>query len=51
MDSLLGGVGGGEGYILSGGNNKKVNINSIRTGEIVGSLVEHTDSVTCMAME
>ena len=43
--------GGGEGYILSGGNSKKILVNSIRTGEVVGILREHKDAVTCMAME
>lgn len=38
-----------EGYVLVGGNNKSVNIWNIRTYEFVGSLQEHSDSVTCMA--
>lgn len=40
-----------DGYILAGGNNRNVNIWSIRTGEYVETLKEHTDSVTCMAIE
>lgn len=40
-----------EGFILAGGNNRNVNIWSIRTGEYQGSLREHSDSVTCMTIE
>lgn len=40
-----------EGFILVGGNNKAVNIWNIRTYEFVGSLQEHSDSVTCMASD
>ena len=40
-----------EGYVLVGGNNKSVNIWNIRTYEFVGALQEHSDSVTCMAID
>lgn len=37
--------------ILIGGNDKRVNVWSIRTQEHLGSYVGHTDSVTCMTLE
>ena len=40
-----------EGYILVGGNNKRVNLWNVRTYEFVDTLKEHTDSVTCMAID
>lgn len=40
-----------EGFIVVGGNNKNINVWSIKTGEHKDTLQGHTDSVTCMAME
>lgn len=40
-----------EGYILVGGNDRNINIYSIKTGEHDETLIGHKDSVTCMAME
>jgi WD40 repeat protein len=39
------------GYILVGGNNKNINVWTIKSGEYFNTLREHTDSVTCMAIE
>ena len=41
----------GDGQILAAGNNKCVNIYSIRTGMYIDTLRDNTDSVTCMAIE
>jgi WD40 repeat protein len=40
-----------EGYILAGGNNRKIVAFSIRTGLKFNALEGHEDSVTCMAID
>lgn len=40
-----------EGYILVGGNNKKINVYCIRTGLLEAEMEGHDDSVTCMAVD
>ena len=42
--------GNNEGYILAGGNNKKINAYSIRTGLLRAEMAGHEDSVTCIAV-
>lgn len=37
--------------ILIGGNNKNINVWSIRTQEHLGTYKGHTDSVTCLTIE
>ena len=40
-----------EGYILAGGNNKKIVAYSIRTGLFRAEMEGHDDSITCMAID
>jgi WD40 repeat protein len=42
---------GNEGYILVGGNNKKINVYCIRTGLLEAEMEGHEDSVTCMVID
>ena len=40
-----------EGYILVGGNNRNIQVYSIRTGKLVTEMEGHTDSTTCMVID
>jgi WD40 repeat protein len=40
-----------EGFILVGGNNKRINVYCIRTGLLQAEMEGHDDSVTCMAID
>lgn len=40
-----------EGFILVGGNNKRINVYDIRTGVLVAEMEGHEDSVTCMVID
>lgn len=39
-----------EGYIIVGGNNKKIQIYSIRTEKLEYEMKGHDDSITCMCI-
>ena len=40
-----------EGFILVGGNNKRINVYCIRTGLLQAEMEGHDDSITCMAID
>jgi len=40
-----------EGYILVGGNNRNIQVYSIRTGKLEKEMEGHTDSTTCMVID
>jgi len=42
---------GEEGYILVGGNNRNIQVYSIRTGKLEKEMEGHTDSTTCMVID